>query len=561
MVTRWQCTAFVLCLLQFASFAQADIFRWDTGEVIPGTEGVHLGPGVSLRGMNLAYADLSSADLRNADLTLANLNHANLSSALLTNANLGAANAENTNLEGASLENANLGSAQLKNANLSGTVVRGAQLWFTTTHGFTKEQLYSTASYQDRDLRGIRLSDNDLTGWNFSGQDLSSSFFSSQPEIPAAVLAGADLSNANLSNSVLAGADLSSANLSEAHLNNATMVGALLTNTDLTNANLSRANLSHVMGLDKEQFYASGSYRRGDLQHIDLSWADLYSWDFSDQDLSFAQLWGSDLRNASFHNATLFGASLRNSQMRSNDLKGADLRGSILDDTDDPEQVTLDESTRYDQWTVFSPEFSPEGTEATLAPSLLGDFDGSGSLDIADLDLLQGEILASRNLEKKVLFGFGILGATILSHEQLPNAAPLDLCCDEYVIDLQELSVWVHDLKITWFGDANLDGEFDSSDLVMVFSTGAYERAVESSSEGPFPIRWPRQDVGWAEGDWNADGRFTSSDLVLAFQDGGYEQGPRPAMNAVPEPTGLGVMVTALPLATVSSSRRRDRCF
>jgi len=81
-------------------------------------------------------------------------------------------------------------------------------------------------------------------------------------------------------------------------------------------------------------------------------------------------------------------------------------------------------------------------------------------------------------------------------------------------------------------------GEFNSTDLVAVFSAGQYEDTIEDNST-------------WATGDWNADGDFDSGDLVLAFTDGGYEQGPRPA--AVPEPTGLMLIVGA---AILIASRR-----
>ena len=61
--------------------------------------------------------------------------------------------------------------------------------------GFTKEQLYSTASYQQKNLRGIGLSGNDLTGWDFSGQDLT-----------GADLGGSTLTNANLAGAMVTGA-------------------------------------------------------------------------------------------------------------------------------------------------------------------------------------------------------------------------------------------------------------------------------------------------------------------------------------------------------------------
>ena len=60
-------------------------------------------------------------------------------------------------------------------------------------------------------------------------------------------------------------------------------------------------------------------------------------------------------------------------------------------------------------------------------------------------------------------------------------------------------------------GDANGDGLFDSTDLVIVLQAGEYEDSFQHNST-------------FAEGDWNGDGDFDSSDMVLAFQAGHYEQ-------------------------------------
>jgi hypothetical protein len=60
-------------------------------------------------------------------------------------------------------------------------------------------------------------------------------------------------------------------------------------------------------------------------------------------------------------------------------------------------------------------------------------------------------------------------------------------------------------------GDANWDGRFDSSDLVLVFQAGTYEDTIANNSS-------------WSTGDWNCDGEFTSADLVFALQQGGWEQ-------------------------------------
>jgi hypothetical protein len=89
-------------------------------------------------------------------------------------------------------------------------------------------------------------------------------------------------------------------------------------------------------------------------------------------------------------------------------------------------------------------------------------------------------------------------------------------------------------LKKTWFGDSNLDGEFNSSDFTSVFQAAQYEDGVVQNST-------------WSTGDWNGDHEFDSGDFILAFQSGGYENGPRPAIGNVPEPSaflifGLGLL-------------------
>ncbi len=59
-------------------------------------------------------------------------------------------------------------------------------------------------------------------------------------------------------------------------------------------------------------------------------------------------------------------------------------------------------------------------------------------------------------------------------------------------------------------GDANLDGVFDSSDLVRVFQRGEYEDGRDKNSS-------------WHSGDWNCDDEFDSSDIVEAFEQAGFE--------------------------------------
>ena len=120
----------------------------------------------------------------------------------------------------------------------------------------------------------------------------------------------------------------------------------------------------------------------------------------------------------------------------------------------------------------------------------------------------------------------------------LPDAA-FDLNGDG-VIDLEDHRILVKDLAYTWYGDANLDGEFNSGDMVQVFEGGKYEKGWKDSSNLVY------DGAGWSEGDWNGDGIFNSSDFVTAFIDGGYEMGPRPPAAPVPEPTSVLLLVMGL---------------
>jgi hypothetical protein len=147
-----------------------------------------------------------------------------------------------------------------------------------------------------------------------------------------------------------------------------------------------------------------------------------------------------------------------------------------------------------------------------------GDFSRDGVLDVADIDLLSAEVRAG-------------------SHD-----VEFDLNNDR-LVDSQDRRVWVNDLRKSHFGDSNLDGEFNSSDLVAVFQAGQYEDSTVGNAT-------------WATGDWNGDGDFDSADFVTAFQEGGYERGPRQAIHAVPEPSGVCVLSS---VACVFALMRRKR--
>jgi len=156
-----------------------------------------------------------------------------------------------------------------------------------------------------------------------------------------------------------------------------------------------------------------------------------------------------------------------------------------------------------------------------LNPWVMGDFDRDRTLDARDIDELSAAVQAG-------------------SHPQT-----LDLDFDGLVSEADRV-VWVEQIKRTYFGDATLDGEFNSQDFVQVFQQGEYEDAVVGNSS-------------WGDGDWNGDTEFDTRDFVQAFQSGSYEAGPRAAAAAVPEPTSWMSWSSWVLAAAGSSVRRRLR--
>lgn len=77
------------------------------------------------------------------------------------------------------------------------------------------------------------------------------------------------------------------------------------------------------------------------------------------------------------------------------------------------------------------------------------------------------------------------------------------------VVDFADSRFLIKNILGTSFGDATLDGTFNSTDLIRIFSAGEYQDAIVGNS-------------GWSEGDWNCDGDFDTGDLILAFSEGAY---------------------------------------
>ena len=136
-----------------------------------------------------------------------------------------------------------------------------------------------------------------------------------------------------------------------------------------------------------------------------------------------------------------------------------------------------------------------------------GDLNNDGAIDVADID----------TIAKALQIGDMDLNFDLNKDRQVTTADHRFL---------------ITDILKTWIGDANLDGEFNTADFVMVFQAGQFEDEIVGNST-------------WSTGDWNGDGEFTSVDFIVSFQDGGFERGPRIPAVTVPEPGSILLLLVA----------------
>lgn len=176
-------------------------------------------------------------------------------------------------------------------------------------------------------------------------------------------------------------------------------------------------------------------------------------------------------------------------------------------------EVSIFEDTYSSGWAGVGAAINDGGDEffRTLISASFDNFTASDTLDIQVDPVTIDELTAAINA-----------GLTDAQFDLDENG----------IVDAADRTAWVTVLNNTYFGDSNLDGEFNSSDFVTVFGAGEYEDETAGNSL-------------WAEGDWNGDGDFNSGDFVLAFSGGGYEKGPRPA-RAVPEPGSIWLLLVGL---------------
>ena len=214
------------------------------------------------------------------------------------------------------------------------------------------------------------------------------------------------------------------------------------------------------------------------------------------------------------------------------DLEGNDEAAGFQAEGDYILSNPLFESQGFEGYTVqnldsmfrFDPEFGMQFGQAFLngvyfTPDFLsvyGDFDENGLLDVSDLNAITEAIRSGSHNESLDVNGDGS-------------------------INLEDARYWVMDLKQSFVGDSNFDGEFDSNDLIRVFQGGKYESDEFAS---------------WQDGDWNFDGLFDSQDVIAVFAGGLYETGPRTGPVTVPEPNSMAVIFSGI-ASVIAGYRRR----
>jgi uncharacterized protein YjbI with pentapeptide repeats len=327
----------------FSNASRAGIFQWEyinpadpsqgkqqSTTLAPDGAGVDLVPGANLGSRNLTMAYLIGADLSGANFSAS----FQAPSTVLTDADLSQANLTNASFYLAVLTYADFGGADVRGANFGSAYYPVAGSFGT---GISLPQLYSTASYQTRELSGIRLQRNYLAGGNFAGQNLQGADFGGA-NLRGANFREADLADANFGEcadlDIFVGCGyrayditLTDADFTDANLSGASFQGALLANANFTGARIQGATFDGVEtygpegepggfagGITLTQLYSTASYHEQDLSGIRLGFNYLAGGNFAGQKLtgasfSFALLTDTDftdadIRDASFAEAT-----------------------------------------------------------------------------------------------------------------------------------------------------------------------------------------------------------------------------------------------------------------
>jgi len=420
---------------------------------------------------------------------------ATYSSGSLTGVSLRWNDLSNWSFAGKYLTDVDFSHSTLANLNLADATISGVAFRDTTARGFTEAILRSTASYRSRQMEGINLLANDLRGWDFRGQDLTDATFA-LPGIEPARLDMANLGGADLRGATLDG--ISGFHHANMIWPDGSIQGLELTaGTTLTIRDDDGVSKPSPRGRPVPR--APIPIRVHDQALVNEGGTLQLEFDADPWDSLIAFNAGTPVQLRGNLDLT-FSAGTKVSSMWGRKLRLFDWTGTT------PEgRLTLTGPYRWDESKLYT-----TGEVTLLGLSLQGDLNYDNVLTARDIDLLTTAI---RNSDTNPLY---------------------DINRDGQVTS-EDHRFWVEEIRKTWFGDANLDGQFNSGDLVLAFQAGLYEDAIPGNAT-------------WARGDWNGDGDFGSSDLVSAFQGGGSQLGPRAALQdatvPVPEPSAglLGVI-------------------
>ncbi|MCA9213996.1 MAG: S8 family serine peptidase [Planctomycetales bacterium] len=119
------------------------------------------------------------------------------------------------------------------------------------------------------------------------------------------------------------------------------------------------------------------------------------------------------------------------------------------------------------------------------------DLNADGTVNASDIDFLYAAVRVIEG-QDAAFFDFDDKGT--FNHDVDLELADVD---DRVIGDVE--FYLIHMLAKT-FGDSNMDGIFDSQDLVFVFNTNEFEDGVDCNST-------------WVDGDWNGDQEFDQIDL------------------------------------------------
>jgi len=191
------------------------------------------------------------------------------------------------------------------------------------------------------------------------------------------------------------------------------------------------------------------------------------------------------------------------------DVKEADLGQTLTFEISTREAYTAIDALLFvtdPELLLFNPQETLGGVLVQYHPSN-GGFGGKCQLGAEDINELTRQSASGENRPEYDLTGDGL-------------------------VDAKDVREWIRadDIFFSWLGDANLDGEFNSDDLIEVLAASTYEKDVEAV---------------WTTGDFNGSGRFDTNDLIDALADQGYEKGLRQNVASVPEPSSLLLGVLA----------------